>query len=105
VLITRGSLVRAQPDPPDVAVSGGLAQLGEHLLCKQGVVGSIPSTSTKNPYRSGVAPRRRRHDAIAVWFFKTIGCFAFFNNLEEVVKTCPLESGCREGALAKADGL
>ena len=26
---------------------GGLAQLGEHLLCKQGVVGSIPSTSTK----------------------------------------------------------
>ena len=27
--------------------SGGLAQLGEHLLCKQGVVGSIPSSSTK----------------------------------------------------------
>jgi len=26
--------------------SGGLAQLGEHLLCKQGVVGSIPSSST-----------------------------------------------------------
>ena len=25
---------------------GALAQLGEHLLCKQGVVGSIPSTST-----------------------------------------------------------
>ena len=24
---------------------GGVAQLGEHLLCKQGVVGSIPSTS------------------------------------------------------------
>ena len=30
----------------EVEVSGGLAQLGEHLLCKQGVVGSIPSTST-----------------------------------------------------------
>ena len=28
------------------ALSGGLAQLGEHLLCKQGVVGSIPSSST-----------------------------------------------------------
>ena len=28
---------------------GGLAQLGEHLLCKQGVVGSIPSSSTKKP--------------------------------------------------------
>ena len=27
---------------------GGLAQLGEHLLCKQGVVGSIPSSSTKS---------------------------------------------------------
>ena len=25
---------------------GGIAQLGEHLLCKQGVVGSIPSVST-----------------------------------------------------------
>ena len=25
---------------------GALAQLGEHLLCKQGVVGSIPSSST-----------------------------------------------------------
>jgi hypothetical protein len=30
----------------EVEVPGGLAQLGEHLLCKQGVVGSIPSTST-----------------------------------------------------------
>ena len=27
---------------------GGLAQLGEHLLCKQGVVGSIPSSSTND---------------------------------------------------------
>ena len=25
---------------------GGIAQLGEHLLCKQGVNGSIPFTST-----------------------------------------------------------
>ncbi len=30
---------------------GGLAQLGEHLLCKQGVVGSIPSTSTSSLMR------------------------------------------------------
>ena len=28
---------------------GGVAQLGEHLLCKQGVIGSIPFTSTKSP--------------------------------------------------------
>ena len=26
---------------------GGVAQLGEHLLCKQGVVGSNPISSTK----------------------------------------------------------
>ena len=56
MLITQGSLVRNQPDPPsaagldkyDNATAGGLAKLGEHLLCKQGVVGSIPSSST-NP--------------------------------------------------------
>jgi hypothetical protein len=29
-----------------VASSGRVAQLGEHLLCKQGVTGSIPVTST-----------------------------------------------------------
>ena len=34
------------PDPPDVSRSGAIAQLGEHLLCKQGVVGSIPTGST-----------------------------------------------------------
>ena len=27
---------------------GALAQLGEHLLCKQGVIGSIPIRSTKS---------------------------------------------------------
>ena len=26
--------------------SGGVAQMGEHLFCKQGVMGSIPITST-----------------------------------------------------------
>ena len=26
--------------------NGGVAQLGEHLLCKQGVIGSIPFIST-----------------------------------------------------------
>ena len=28
---------------------GAVAQLGEHLLCKQGVVGSIPISSTNAP--------------------------------------------------------
>ena len=53
-------MVRIHPDPPrglgtaaarDRATRvanrrGAVAQLGEHLLCKQGVVGSIPSSST-----------------------------------------------------------
>ena len=30
--------------------NGGIAQLGEHLLCKQGVIGSIPIISTKGDW-------------------------------------------------------
>ena len=33
---------------------GGIAQLGEHLLCKQGVNGSIPFISTKG---LGIEPK------------------------------------------------
>jgi hypothetical protein len=44
-LISVGSLVQIQPDPPRTIV-GGVAQLGERLLCKQEVIGSIPFTST-----------------------------------------------------------
>ena len=29
-----------------IELDGALAQLGEHLLCKQGVIGSIPISST-----------------------------------------------------------
>jgi hypothetical protein len=32
-------------------VTGGVAQLGERLLCKQEVIGSIPFTSTSDPVR------------------------------------------------------
>ncbi len=45
-----------EPDRPHIssdlgfrsseASNGALAQLGEHLLCKQGVIGSIPIRST-----------------------------------------------------------
>ena len=56
----------AEPDLRRPGVSGedgegygGLAQLGEHLLCKQGVVGSIPSTSTKTPEDSSAVPEFR----------------------------------------------
>ena len=35
------------PGPEDFLLEiGDVAQLGEHLLCKQGVVGSIPIVST-----------------------------------------------------------
>ena len=37
-------MVRIHPDPP--VFIGGVAQLGERLLCKQEVIGSIPFTST-----------------------------------------------------------
>jgi hypothetical protein len=36
--------------------SGRVAQLGEHLLCKQGVAGSIPATSTNFSFLRAVAP-------------------------------------------------
>ena len=31
-------------------IFGALAQLGEHLLCKQGVIGSIPIRSTNTEF-------------------------------------------------------
>jgi len=67
-LISVGSVVQVHPGPPKrlevktcverVLISslkardGAIAQLGEHLLCKQGVVGSIP-TGSSNGERSG----------------------------------------------------
>ena len=51
---------------------GGLAQLVEHLLCKQGVTGSSPVTSTRalkplpfsrfKAQRSGFEPERRHSE-------------------------------------------
>ena len=32
---------------------GAVAQLGEHLLCKQGVAGSIPASSTRFGWKAG----------------------------------------------------
>ena len=79
MLITRGSLVRVQPALPSYRAIpiGGLAQLGEHLLCKQGVVGSIPSSSTKS---SNVSSVKR----VFRFGLLEITVFSFFNNLEEV---------------------
>ena len=45
----------------DPVGDGGVAQLGEHLLCKQRVMGSSPFTSTRksiqNKFRKGLAAR------------------------------------------------
>ena len=41
--------------------NGGLAQLVEHLLCKQGVTGSSPVTSTKHK-EGPIAQLARAHD-------------------------------------------
>ena len=42
-------MVQIHPDPPrSNNIFGAIAQLGEHLLCKQGVDGSIPSGSTNS---------------------------------------------------------
>ena len=39
-------MVRIHPDPPPMRQRGAIAQLGERLLCKQEVTGSIPVGST-----------------------------------------------------------
>src|SRR5215472_2170238 len=84
------SMVRIHPDPPTNA--GAVAQLGEHLLCKQGVVGSIPSSSTNVRSRSRrFGDTRRRHQnpeangarAFCLWF-REMRYRLFFNNAEEV---------------------
>ena len=58
------SVVRVYPGPPFFLVGGthdgAIAQLGERLLCKQDVVGSIPSGSTTSIRPEGqIAPVER----------------------------------------------
>ena len=62
-----------------VISSGGLAQLGEHLLCKQGVDGSIPSSSTK------VCGDRKQNKALCTVFCSDclVTSFMLFKKMEE----------------------
>ena len=69
-------MVRIQPDPPHIL--GGVAQLGEHLLCKQGVIGSIPFTSTNAWWKEEVQDASVTCD-VWVWLFESL----FFNNSRE----------------------
>ena len=63
-------MVRIHPDPPKSC--GAVAQLGERLLCKQEVVGSIPSSSTSQPPQAArfavlsVARHNVQHCAVPV---------------------------------------
>lgn len=43
--VSQGNLWLSRPGD---RADGAVAQLGEHLLCKQGVSGSIPLSSTKS---------------------------------------------------------
>ena len=42
------SLYKTDARPEWVKIHGGVAQLGEHLPCKQGVMGSNPIISTRS---------------------------------------------------------
>ena len=82
-----GSLVQIQPGPPD---TGGLAQLGERLLCKQDVVGSIPSSSTRHTvsfkFQVTCAPRGGKPVICDLQFAISVAQVKlFFKNLEEVI--------------------
>ena len=78
-------MVRIHPDPPRHA--GAVAQLGEHLLCKQGVVGSIPSSSTNKGAAGGSRLRQSPEASGAILRLllvsRTGSYRLFFNNTEE----------------------
>jgi hypothetical protein len=86
-------MVRIHPDPPTKSQArgmrregcrspGAIAQLGERLLCKQEVIGSIPigSTSNKQVTRSdsrGISNQCRERDVAWCFFVSLeapIGC-------------------------------
>ena len=59
-VVSRCSILREPPlELKKGEQDGGVAQLGEHLPCKQGVMGSNPIISTKRCERS---ERRARHE-------------------------------------------
>ena len=65
----QGAIPRSNASLIEVRRQGGLAQLGEHLLCKQGVVGSIPSSSTIFLMRVAAESGMKRNEYVEA------GCF------------------------------
>ena len=65
--------------------NGGVAQLGEHLLCKQGVIGSIPFTSTNfgGPVRAPMKNEAQAACSACGLPFTLRVIRLFFNNLKE----------------------
>ena len=123
-------MVRVHPDPPTFrahrdsipgsrriscrfAVSGGrrglrrgaVAQLGEHLLCKQGVTGSIPVSSTRFPSPCSIVipPVRTyicmRAPAVSLWRCKFT--VVFFNNQESCWRLGFTAGPCRSDVTPK----
>jgi hypothetical protein len=59
------------------AASGGVAQLGERLLCKQEAIGSIPFTSTTivvgyGGKANGLGSSRLLQDGLGVWIDRSV---------------------------------
>ena len=81
---------------PGETPHGGVAQLGEHLLCKQGVIGSIPFTSTSFGAPSGPRVEAQAAGDACVLPFTLRVKRLFFNNLEEdiVFSLFDLDTGC-----------
>ena len=71
-------MVRVHQDPPWHFLRGGIAQLGEHLLCKQGVNGSIPFTSTTRYTGKSKKQDERALRSFLILSFDNV----FFNNSE-----------------------
>ena len=74
-------MVRTHPDPPiepRIGTAGAIAQLGERLLCKQEVIGSIPIGSTS--FSEYNAKPRVQMRGFAMCFLHRL----FFNNSDEV---------------------
>src|SRR5699024_5428071 len=66
--------VPAKPEP----ACGALAQLGEHLLCKQGVIGSIPIRST-------ISDLIRKHRFGSFSSNRTVASFDALTSYREII--------------------
>ena len=67
---------------------GAVAQLGEHLLCKQGVVGSIPISSTSyRDQKAGIRDQKAEASGkVCFWLFSRAEVVdrLLFKKMEEV---------------------